>query len=85
MARTQSVMKRTIPDERSAQISAEVVARVAYELFLRRGGVHGYDRQDWYEAERVVRKQRRIPTVDDRTPKRPRDGTVLAGAVRPRS
>ena len=31
------------------------IARVAYELFERRGGLHGYDQQDWFEAERIVR------------------------------
>ena len=35
------------------------VARVAYELFLRRGGVHGHDQEDWFEAERIVSERRR--------------------------
>ncbi|MBI4341754.1 MAG: DUF2934 domain-containing protein [Candidatus Omnitrophica bacterium] len=34
------------------------VARVAYALFLRRGGVHGHDQEDWFEAERLVRERR---------------------------
>ena len=34
------------------------IARVAYELFEGRGRADGYDRQDWLEAERVVRQRR---------------------------
>ena len=30
------------------------VARRAYELFLARGAHHGFDRQDWLEAERQL-------------------------------
>jgi len=39
--------------------SYEEVARIAYELFERRGGVHGHDLEDWVEAERLVRARRR--------------------------
>ena len=35
------------------------VARVAYELFERRGRVDGYDQDDWLEAERLVKQRRR--------------------------
>lgn len=30
------------------------IAKVAYELYLRRGCVHGHDLDDWLEAERIV-------------------------------
>jgi hypothetical protein len=30
------------------------VARVAYELFEKRGKIHGYSHADWLEAERIV-------------------------------
>lgn len=30
------------------------ISRVAYELYKKRGGVHGHDLDDWCEAERVV-------------------------------
>jgi hypothetical protein len=30
------------------------VAKVAYELHEKRGRVHGYDLEDWLEAERIV-------------------------------
>ena len=38
--------------------TTEQVAHIAYELFERRGRVDGYDRQDWLEAERLVRQRR---------------------------
>ena len=33
------------------------VARVAYELYLRRGREHGYDVEDWLEAERLLQEE----------------------------
>ena len=39
------MMKDTLHDE---------VAKVAYELHEKRGGTHGYDLDDWLEAERIV-------------------------------
>lgn len=32
----------------------EEIAKVAYELYLKRGCVHGHDLDDWLEAERIV-------------------------------
>lgn len=54
---------QTQPKARSARKPAagpspEEIARIAYELFERRGRVDGYDRQDWLEAERLVRQRR---------------------------
>lgn len=31
------------------------IARRAYERYRARGGAHGHDQDDWYEAEREVR------------------------------
>jgi hypothetical protein len=33
-------------------------ARRAYERYQERGGEHGHDQQDWYEAERELRRRR---------------------------
>ena len=30
------------------------IKKVAYELHKKRGSVHGYDLDDWLEAERIV-------------------------------
>ena len=35
------------------------VAKVAYELFERRGRAPGHDLEDWLEAERIVAERRR--------------------------
>jgi hypothetical protein len=41
----------------------EKIARVAYELFERRGRTHGNDQGDWFEAERIVRQRGRDGTT----------------------
>ncbi|MGA9521374.1 MAG: DUF2934 domain-containing protein [Myxococcaceae bacterium] len=33
----------------------EEIARRAYELYLARGGVHGYEQEDWFQAERELK------------------------------
>jgi hypothetical protein len=35
----------------------EAVARLAYELYLRRGGEHGHDVEDWITAERMLEEK----------------------------
>ena len=37
-------------------IYEEEVADRAYEFFQRRGGAHGHDQEDWFEAERLLAK-----------------------------
>lgn len=40
--------------------SDEILAKIqkrAYELFLKRGGCHGSDWNDWFEAERQIRRE----------------------------
>jgi hypothetical protein len=37
----------------------QAIAKKAYELFEKRGGSHGYDREDWLEAERLVLSEQR--------------------------
>ncbi len=32
----------------------QMVEKKAYELFERRGCIHGRDRDDWYEAQRLI-------------------------------
>jgi uncharacterized protein YcfJ len=56
------MMKETKqPVETSEHEMHDEVARTAYELFERRGQVHGYDVEDWLDAERLVRIERRPP------------------------
>ncbi|HEX5475471.1 MAG TPA: DUF2934 domain-containing protein [Vicinamibacterales bacterium] len=35
-------------------VDRDRIARRAYELYLRRGGDHGRDQDDWYDAEREL-------------------------------
>jgi hypothetical protein len=45
-----------VATERPVQASPdpEAISARAYELFLRRGAVHGQDWEDWLEAEREL-------------------------------
>ena len=43
-------------------VAQEQVARLAYELYLRRGGEHGRDQEDWFRAERILVEERRKKT-----------------------
>ncbi len=54
----QARSKRVAAGRNAATIDIGEVARVAYELFQQRGGTHGCDQKDWFEAERIVRSQR---------------------------
>ena len=38
----------------SSSIDSDLVARRAYERYQQRGGEHGRDQQDWFEAEREL-------------------------------
>lgn len=38
----------------SSAIDADLVAQRAYERYRQRGGEHGRDLQDWFEAEREL-------------------------------
>ena len=58
----------TMPLSESADASnvTDSVARLAFELFLARGAVHGHDLDDWLMAESQLRvapaaKKRRAP------------------------
>ncbi len=44
--------------ERRNGPTREQIARRAYEIYLTRGGTHGYDIEDWLQAERELRETR---------------------------
>lgn len=53
------VIKRTSTTSRkttgkSGDLQA-MIAKKAYELYVKRGYSHGNDQRDWYEAEKAVR------------------------------
>ena len=66
MARTMGVAEKRSAVSQASRRSQEAstlldhaeVAKVAYELFERRGGTHGHDVQDWIEAEQIVQRRR---------------------------
>ncbi len=47
------------------KVDREAVARLAYELYLRRGGQPGYDREDWLTAERMLREDKKRPAPQE--------------------
>jgi hypothetical protein len=47
----------------AAKPACERVAMRAYEKWLQRGCVHGYDQQDWVEAEREVMAEQNRSTT----------------------
>ena len=51
--------ERKVAEAWAPRASREEVARVAYELFERRGRKPGHDVEDWLEAERIVSARRR--------------------------
>jgi len=42
---------------RSAPVTDRDIARRAYDLYLARGGAHGHDVDDWFQAERQLRQR----------------------------
>jgi len=51
----------TGPEPRQPQlagtVSVEEIRQRAYEIHLERGGVHGWDQDDWLQAEREIAKK----------------------------
>jgi|GEM_PF-1907466 len=40
-------------------VNKDALAKLAHELYLRRGGEHGYDRDDWLMAERILLEEKK--------------------------
>lgn len=45
----------------SASPWVDELAKVAYDLYLRRGSEHGHDIEDWLMAEQMLRKEKERP------------------------
>ena len=59
-------MQRKKPKAKKAQsppetVDREAVVRLAYELYLRRGGEPGHDVEDWLMAERMLIERQKRP------------------------
>lgn len=55
------------------QTLAKKVAERAYQLFLKRGGKHGYHQQDWLQAEKEMRA-----AADSKAAGKPAKAAVVA-------
>jgi len=42
---------------KASEVSGELISVRAFELFASRGYVHGFDREDWIEAERQLKAE----------------------------
>jgi len=52
-SRRPSLIHENVPQEAPTH---EQIARRAYELYLARGGTHGSEQADWFQAERELRQ-----------------------------
>jgi hypothetical protein len=50
------------PDTFETPPTPEEIAAEAYNIYVARGGEHGRDADDWYEAERRLSERRRSPS-----------------------
>ena len=50
-------MAQPVNTTTSSSVPREKIAMRAYEKWLKRGCVHGYDHQDWCEAEAELRTE----------------------------
>ena len=57
--RTESRKQESVTMLWQSPSDREEIARVAHELFERRGRAHGHDQQDWFEAERIIAQRTR--------------------------
>lgn len=48
-----------VPPQQGFAIAPVAIAKRAYEKFLRRGGTHGHDVNDWLDAERELQNETR--------------------------
>ena len=49
-----SKAKAASPPPAPVGVDKEMVVRLAYELYVRRGGEHGHDVEDWLMAEQML-------------------------------
>jgi len=59
MAKWMNPSRSLAQKELQPQIPREAIAKRAYEKFLERGGTHGDDWRDWFEAEEELKARAR--------------------------
>jgi len=58
------IEKTANADMGSQELTEEIIRLRAYELFEQRGGRHGYDMDDWLQAEAEVMGKKRVPSAE---------------------
>ena len=51
--------KEKVAPSSPAPVDQEAVTMLAYELYVRRGGEHGHDAEDWLMAEQMLLEQQK--------------------------
>jgi hypothetical protein len=79
------VNSQTTNDSRSSsnqsnQPSEAEIKKRAYEIFQRRGGRHGRDKEDWDQAVRELRAERQKTEAQTMTPQSPKTSPVSDSA-----
>ena len=59
MQRKKSKAKATPSPPAPVGVDKDAVVRLAYELYVRRGGEHGHDVEDWLMAEQMLERKKR--------------------------
>lgn len=54
-------------DKGLKDVDKDAVVRLAYELYVRRGGEHGHDEEDWLMAEQMLLEQKKRSVPSRRT------------------
>ena len=67
MQRKKPKPKPKQPPSSPATVDREAVTRLAYELYVRRGGEPGHDVEDWLMAEQILIEQKKRLAPSRRT------------------
>jgi hypothetical protein len=54
-------------DKGLKDVDKDAVVRLAYDLYVRRGGEHGHDEEDWLMAEQMLLEQKKRSVPSRRT------------------
>lgn len=53
-----STTKKTTTTSGANESAQDQIAKLAYQFYVERGCLHGYDRQDWLRAEAIVKNKK---------------------------
>ena len=61
------------------------VAKVAYDLYEKRGRIHGQDMEDWFKAEMIVKKRYEKGIEREAKLVKPADRKISAEKTKPKN